>query len=245
MPELDLASPPPGWDYAARLTEVRARVHAAEAAAGRAGAGVRVLVATKTWGPEAVGAVCAAGARLVGESRMQELVAKGPALRQAGAQVHVIGRLQGNKAREAVAWADCVQSVDTLELAERLSRLCLEAERSLEVMVQVNVSGEQSKAGVPIDHAQELAAAVAALPALNVTGYMTIGLNAADEAAVRDGYARLRAVRDETLIRAERGDAPGLREAWELSMGMSRDLEWAISEGATMVRVGTAVMGGR
>lgn len=245
MPGLDLAPPPPGWDYASRLTEVRARVHAAEAAAGRAGAGVRVLVATKTWGPEAVGAVCAAGARLVGESRMQELAAKGPALREAGAQVHVIGRLQGNKAREAVAWADCVQSVDSLDLAERLSRLCLEAERDLDVMVQVNVSGEPSKAGVAPAEAHALAAAVAGLPALTVTGFMTIGLNSPEEDAVRQGYARLRAVRDEALVRAERGDAPRLREAWELSMGMSRDLEWAIAEGATMVRVGTAVMGRR
>lgn len=232
------------WDYAARLTEVKARIHAAEVGCGRAGAGVRLLVATKFWGPDAVAAVVRAGGTLVGESRMQELAEKGPALEAAGARIHVIGQLQRNKAAIAVRYARCVQTVDSLALAERLSRLCLEAERELDVMVQVNVSGEASKAGVAPGEALDLASAMQGLPALTVTGFMTIGLNSREEAPVREGYARLRELRDQALIRSERGSVP-LSSAWELSMGMSNDLEWAIAEGATIVRVGTAVMGHR
>ena len=232
------------WDPAALLTEVKARVHMAEATNGRAGAGVRVLVATKNHAADAVVTAVAAGATLVGESRMQELADKGEALRAAGAQVHVIGQLQRNKAAIAVEYADCVQTVDSMRLAERLSRLCVEAERELDVMIQVNVSGEESKAGVEPAEALELAAAVQGLPALTVTGFMTIGLNSDDEDAVRAGYRQLRELRDTALIRSERGELP-LREAWHLSMGMSGDLEWAIAEGATIVRVGTAVMGAR
>lgn len=240
----DLGVTPSGWNYAERLAEVTERIRTAEASCGRQGAGVRLLVATKTWGPEAASAVVRAGGRLVGESRMQELAAKGEALTRAGATIHVIGQLQRNKAQIAARWARCVQTVDSLALAERLSRLAVEAGRELEVMIQVNVSGEQTKAGVAPTKALELAVAAQSLPALNVTGFMTIGLNSPDEAAVRSGYGTLREIRDSALIRSERGDVD-LRDAWELSMGMSNDLEWAIAEGATIVRVGTAVMGHR
>lgn len=231
-------------DLAARLADVKARIHAAESESGRFGSGVRLLVATKTADADAACVAVRAGARLVGESRMQELDAKGAALRNAGAKIHVIGQLQRNKASVAVQWADCVQTVDSLRLAERLSRLCVEAERDMDVMIQVNVSGEPSKAGVDPDEALALGAAVQNLTALTVIGFMTIGLNSPDESAVRAGYARLRDLRDEALVRSDRGELP-LKDAWELSMGMSGDLEWAIAEGATIVRVGTAVMGSR
>ena len=240
----DLAPPPPAWDYAARIAEVTARVRTAEIVSGRQGAGVRLLVATKNWNADAAVAAASAGSGLVGESRMQELEAKGAALAAAGAEVHVIGQLQRNKAAVAARWARCVQTIDSLALAERLSRLALEAERELDVMIQVNVSGEESKAGVVPREALALASRVQALSGLTVTGWMTIGLNSRDEGAVRAGYRRLRELRDQALIDSERG-AFDLREAWELSMGMSNDLEWAIAEGASMVRVGTAVMGAR
>jgi pyridoxal phosphate enzyme (YggS family) len=240
----ELSSAAPGWDHAAALTEVKARIIAAEGASGRVGAQVRLLVATKSWDADAASAAVQAGATLVGESRLQELDLKAEALRAAGARIHVIGQVQRNKAQIAVRHADCVQTVDSLPLAERLSRLCVEAGRELDVMIQVNVSGEESKAGVSPDEALSFATQVQSLPALTVTGFMTIGLNSPDEQAVRAGYARLRDIRDQALILSERGELP-LREAWELSMGMSGDLEWAIAEGATMVRVGTSVMGTR
>ncbi len=241
----DAASPDAVARYAARLAEVKARVRAAEAACGRAGAGVRVLVATKTQGVDAVRAVCVAGARLVGENRVQELVVKAPIARAAGVRAHLIGSLQRNKARDAVAWADCVETVDSLALAERLSALASDAGRTLGVMIQVNVSGEESKSGIAPSEALALASATGALPHLEVQGFMTVGLNSRDEGAVRAGYARLRDIRDAALVRAESGARPELAGAWELSMGMSSDLEWAIAEGATIVRVGTAVMGDR
>lgn len=240
----ELSPSPEDWDYTDAIAQAKARIHVAEAQCGRAGSGVKLLVATKAWDAGAASAAVAAGAILVGESRMQELAAKGESLRDSGAHVHVIGELQRNKAAIAVEYAECVQTVDSLRLAERLSRLCLEAERELDVMIQVNVSDEGSKAGVQPNEALELATAVQSLDALTVTGFMTIGLNSMDETAVRAGYRKLRNIRDEALISSERGQTD-LREAWELSMGMSRDLEWAISEGATMVRIGTAVMGER
>jgi pyridoxal phosphate enzyme (YggS family) len=239
-----MADAPTTPDLAARLAQVKARIHAAESESGRFGSGVRLLVATKSADADAACAAVRAGARMVGESRMQELEAKGAALRSAGAKIHVIGQLQRNKASVAVQWADCVQTVDSLRLAERLSRLCVETGRELDVMIQVNVSGEASKAGIDPEEALALAAAVQSLPALTVTGFMTIGLNSPDESAVRAGYARLRELRDEALVKSESGGLP-LKDAWELSMGMSGDLEWAIAEGATMVRVGTAIMGHR
>ena len=231
--------------YAARLAEVTARVRAAEAASGRAGAGVRVLVATKTRDGAAVRALWEAGVRVVGENRVQELAVKAPIARAAGVEIHLIGPLQRNKARDAVAWADCVETVDSLALAERLSALASEANRTLPVMIQVNVSGEDSKSGVAPGDALGLAAAAAALPRLEVRGFMTVGLNSRDESAVRAGYARLRHIRDAALVGAENGTSPRLANAWELSMGMSSDFEWAIAEGATIVRVGTAILGHR
>ena len=240
----ELAQSAAGWDYAAHLTEVRARIHTVEYTTGRAGSNVKLLVATKAWDADAAVAAVRAGASLVGESRMQELASKGAALKAAGAKVHVIGQLQRNKAATAIEFADCVQTVDSLALAERLSRLAVDASRQLDIMIQVNVSGEESKAGVAPGEALALAAAAQSQPGLTVIGFMTIGLNSPDEAPVRAGYAQLAAIRDEALIRSERGELP-LREAWELSMGMSNDLEWAIAEGATIVRVGTAVMGHR
>ena len=231
--------------YAARLAAVTATVRAAEVASGRAGAGVRVLVATKTRDADAMRALCEAGVRIVGENRVQELAAKAPIARAAGVEIHLIGPLQRNKARDAVAWADCVETVDSLALAERLSGLASQADRTLPVMIQINVSGEESKSGAAPSEALGLAAAVAALPRLEVRGFMTVGLNSPQESAVRAGYARLRDIRDAALVRAEKGTTPGLANAWELSMGMSSDFGWAIAEGATIVRVGTAVLGQR
>ncbi len=241
---MDLSPLDPARDLDEALATVRARVTRAEELSGRAGAGVRVLVATKTFDASAVRRVIGAGAKLVGENRLQELEAKADAAHDEGAKVHVIGPVQRNKVQLAVKLADCVQTVDSLRLAERLSRLCLEAERTLDVMIQVNVSGEETKSGVLPEEALALASQVQRLDGLHVIGFMTIGLNSPVEAAVRAGYAQLREIRDAALIGSERGEYP-LRDAWELSMGMSNDLEWAVAEGATMVRVGTAVMGAR
>lgn len=228
-------------EIAARIAAVRARVATAAEATGRSPSDVRLLLATKTLPDDVVRAAVLAGAGLIGENRVQELVAHAAAVADLRPEVHLIGHLQSNKVTAVVhperPFVGCVESVDATPLAERLSRRCVDLDRDLAVMVQVNVSGESTKSGVPPEAAADLAAQVAALPRLNLTGFMTIGLNSPDAAAVRAGYARLRRVRD-TVARE-------LPDARELSMGMSGDLELAIAEGATIVRVGTAVFGAR
>lgn len=224
-----------------RIARVRRRIDDAALAAGRAPADVRLLLATKTLPDDVVRAAVLAGAGLLGENRVHELVGHVAALADLAPQVHLIGHLQSNKVTALLApgrsLVTCVESVETLGLAQRLSRRCIDLDRELEVMVQVNVSGETSKWGVRPEAAAELAAQVAALPRLTLVGFMTVGLNSPDAAAVRAGYVRLREIRD-----GVREDLPGARE---LSMGMSGDLELAVAEGATVVRVGTAVFGAR
>ncbi len=227
------------------LAAVRTRIDAAARAAGRDPSDVRLLVATKTQPAEAVRAVVEAGVDLIGENRVQELVAKAPDLADLVAAgrvaVHMIGHLQRNKVNQVLASATGVESVDSLALAEALSARCARDGRALDVLVQVNVSGEESKSGTPPDDAPRLAADVAALAGLRLTGFMTIGANSPDETRVRAGFARLREVRD-VVVHA---GIAGTENARELSMGMSGDLELAIAEGATIVRVGTAVFGPR
>lgn len=229
-----------------RLAAVRARIDAAARAADRDPADVRLLVATKTQDAATVLAAVEAGVALVGENRVQELVAKAPALAahvDAGRlAVHLIGPLQRNKINAVLATpTTTVESVDSLGLAEALSARCVRDGRVLDVLVQVNVSGEATKSGVAPEDAVALALDVAALPALRLTGFMTIGARSDDDGLVRAGFARLRAVRDAVLT----SGAPGTGDARELSMGMSGDLEAAVAEGATIVRVGTAVFGPR
>lgn len=225
---------------AARLAAVRERVDAACAAAGRPSGSVRVLLATKTQPVALVREAFtspAASGMLRGENRVQELVAKGPELAGLGIETHLIGPLQSNKVNAALAWVNCVESVDSLELGRRLASR-LEPGRVLDVMVQVNVSGETTKQGVRPAEGLALARELASAQGLRLTGFMTIGANTPDADVVRNGYATLRRLRDEAV-------ASGLGDRLELSMGMSGDLELAIAEGATIVRVGTAVFGPR
>jgi len=225
-----------------RLTTVRRRIAAAADAAGRDPRGVRLLLASKTMPADVVAAALAADEHrgddelpvLLGENRVQELVAKAPMLTELAPTWHVIGPLQSNKVNAALRWASCVESVASIELAQRLAD---RAAGGLDVMVQVNVSGEPTKHGVPPQHAAALAAAVAGLDGLRLTGFMTVGANSSDDAVVRAGYRTLRALRDEVVERVP--------AAVGLSMGMSRDLEAAVAEGATLVRVGSAVFGPR
>lgn len=174
---------------------------------------------------------------LRGENRVQELVSKGADLADLGLRTHLIGPLQSNKINAALRWVDTVESVASADLAQGLSKR-LEPGRVLDVMVQVNVSDEPTKSGVAPTEALALVEQVAALPGLRFVGFMTIGANSADETMVRAGYAALSELRDAAHER-ELGDD------LELSMGMSNDLEWAIAEGATIVRLGTAVFGPR
>jgi hypothetical protein len=241
---LSHADPALAARIAINVERVRERVAQAAVDAGRDPASVRLLAATKTQSPDAVLAAVSAGIDIVGENRVQELVAKAPTLAGLVASgalaVHLIGHLQRNKVGATLRTCSCVESVDTIELARRLSRRAVERSTPVDVMVQVNVSGEATKTGVEPAAAPDLALEIAALPAVHLTGFMTIGARAGDDSTVRRGFALLRDLRDDVGAKVA-----GTSSARELSMGMSGDLELAIAEGATLVRVGSAIFGSR
>ena len=223
-----------------RLAAVQGRIEAAVQAAGRAPGEVRLLLATKTVPPEKIRVAIAAGADLVGENRVQEVRPKYEALADLDYERHFIGHLQSNKVNALVPYVSCIQSLDRLSLADRLQgRLEREGE-TREVLIQVNTSGEESKFGIEPAEAVGFAREVASRDALRVKGLMTIGLFADDPEVTRPSLSALREAADRIREAAIEGV-----EMKELSMGMSGDLEVAIEEGATIVRVGSAVFGER
>ncbi|MBW7902072.1 MAG: YggS family pyridoxal phosphate-dependent enzyme [Rhodocyclaceae bacterium] len=221
----------------AKLQAVRRRIDAAARAAGRDPAGVSLLAVSKTWPADDVRTAAAAGQRAFGENYVQEGCAKAAELAPLGLAWHFIGPLQSNKTRPVAEAFDWVHSVDRLKIAERLSAQRPAAKGPLAVCLQVNVSGEATKSGCAPADAPALAHAVAALPNLRLRGLMCIPEPSDDAAAQRAPFRELRA-----LYERLQGEGLALDT---LSMGMSHDLEAAIAEGATLVRVGTAIFGER
>lgn len=220
---------------AENLQEARRRISEALQGDSRV---VTLVAVSKTHPPEMVREAWAAGQRDFGENYVQEGAAKRADLAGLpGLRLVLVGPLQGNKARAAAETFDAVESVDRLKIAQRLSALRPEGGPPLEVLVQVNISGEASKSGCGPADAAALAAAVARLPRLAFRGFMGIAEPTDDPVLQRSQFARLRRCRDEA--RSAGIDAP------VLSMGMTGDLEAAIAEGATEVRVGTAIFGAR
>lgn len=231
----------------ARLDEVLGRIDAAAARAGRDGAEITLLLATKTRTPaqiaEMIELLRERGRRIaVGENRAQEIAKhEDPLLAGNGVPRHFIGRLQTNKARDVIAFAELVHSVDRDDIADALERRSELADVRRDVLVQVNTSGEESKGGYA-PTLEALAPIVERLRGsehLRPVGLMTIGANTSDETAVRASLRSLRELRDALRERLENP------ELTELSMGMSGDLEIAVEEGATIVRVGSAIFGAR
>jgi hypothetical protein len=224
---------------ASELQHVRRRIVQACTAAGRESAGVTLLAVSKTFGPEAVREAHAAGQRAFGENYVQEALAKIEALADLRAQLewHLIGPLQSNKTREVAQAFDWVHTVDRLKIAQRLSDQRPVGLPPLSVCIQVNVSGETSKSGVDPDELAPLARAVAALPRLKLRGLMSIPEPAEGFEAQRVPHRGLR-----ELLSGLRREGLALDT---LSMGMSADLEAAVAEGATIVRIGTAIFGER
>jgi pyridoxal phosphate enzyme (YggS family) len=225
-------------DISGRLAAVRQRVDAAARARERDPAAISLIAVGKTFPAEVVNEAVAAGATDLGENRVQEAVAKKPGV--AEARWHLIGPLQRNKARAALEVFDIIHTVDRIELADRLQYLLTEhwPERRLEVLLEINVAAEPQKAGVDPEEAVELLEHVLGCDRLVVRGLMAIPPWEEDPEASRPWFRQLRELRDrlETEV-----DHP----LPELSMGMSHDFEIAIAEGATMVRVGTAIFGPR
>lgn len=220
-----------------RLQNLVTRIARAAFDAGRDPAGIRLLAVSKTWPAESVREAAAAGQQAFGENYVQEGVAKVETLADLKLEWHFIGPLQSNKTRPVANSFAWVHSIDRLKIAQRLSEQRDVFLPPLQVCIQVNVSGEASKSGVSPAELPDLARAVAALPRLKLRGLMTIPEPTSDVALQRSRFAMLRQLMEQ--LRAD-----GL-ELDTLSMGMSDDLEAAIAEGSTMVRVGTAIFGSR
>lgn len=230
-----------------RIDEVLARIDAAAARVGRDGADITVLLATKTRTPQQIAPVIdllreRGRTVAVGENRAQEMAKhEDPLLAGNGVPRHFIGRLQTNKARDVVAFAELIHSVDRDDIAEALQRRAEQAGLTREVLVQVNTSGEESKGGYAplLEVILPVVERLRDSTTLRPVGLMTIGANTSDDAAVRASLGSLRELREGMRERL------GLDDFAQLSMGMSGDLEIAVEEGATIVRVGSAIFGPR
>jgi pyridoxal phosphate enzyme (YggS family) len=221
----------------ARLAAVRARIEAAARRAGRDPGAVRLVAVSKQQPAAAVAAAADAGQQDFGENYVLEAVAKIEALRGRPLTWHFIGQLQGNKTREVAERFQWVHTVDRARIATRLDAQRPHYAGALDVLLQVRLADEPGKGGVSPGELPQLAAAVGRLPRLRLRGLMCIPPPAADEAARRAPFRRLRELLEELNARGHALDT--------LSMGMSDDLEEAVLEGATMVRIGTAVFGPR
>jgi len=219
---------------------VRDRIAAACEAAGRPPEEVRLLLATKTVGPDAIRVAIEAGETLVAENRVQEVRPKYEALQDLEYERHFIGNLQSNKINALIPYVSCIQSLDRISLARKLQAKLEREGEQRDVLLQVNTSREESKFGLEPEALVDFAEEVSHFDALRVRGLMTIGLFTDDPELARPSLRQLRELRDEVRERNFEGI-----EMNELSMGMSGDLAVAIEEGSTIVRVGTAVFGAR
>ncbi|MGE4644126.1 YggS family pyridoxal phosphate-dependent enzyme [Bifidobacterium catenulatum subsp. kashiwanohense] len=245
------------------------RIASAEQHAGRDAGSVRLLAATKTRDVGEIMAAIDAGVRMIGENRPQEVTAKAEGLMARCAErgfalgvvgdsgiasasddfevaceripFHLIGQLQSNKIGKVLPVVNAIESVDSLDLAEKISRRAVARGVTVGVLLEVNESGEASKSGCNPAYAIRIAQKIGTLDGLELQGLMTIGAHVSDETAIRRGFEHLRRTRDHILESGE----PGTQSCRELSMGMTGDMELAIAEGSTIVRVGTAIFGER
>lgn len=234
----DTSNPADTDDIAARLAAVRAGIDEAATAAGRSPSDIRLLPVTKTVSEDRLRAAHAAGIHEMAENRVQEVTRKADSLADLGIRWVVIGHLQTNKARDVAARASEFQALDSLRLATALNTRLTPLDRHLAVYVQVNSSGESSKSGLAPAEVLPFLEVLTSFDRLHVQGLMTIALNSDDEPRVRQCFALTRELRDAALREGTIG--PGL-----LSMGMSGDYGLAIAEGATTVRIGSAIFGAR
>jgi pyridoxal phosphate enzyme (YggS family) len=237
-----MMAPATAETYAQRLEHtlpaVRERVERAVRKAGRPGSPVRLIAVTKGHPLDAVDAALEAGLRDLGENRVEEMEAKVRARGRDAATWHMIGHVQGRKARRAAELAHLIHSLDSERLGERLSHVGTEDGTRVRVLAQVNTTGEVSKGGFERDSAVEAIHRLAELPGLSVDGLMTMAPLVEDESVLHSAFSGLREIH-ERLRRASDRVGP------ELSMGMTNDLEIAILEGSTMIRIGTALFGER
>jgi pyridoxal phosphate enzyme (YggS family) len=224
-----------------RLERVRERMAAAAVRAHRQPKDVKLIAVSKTHPAETLREAIAAGVTDLGENRVQEAEGKIPDVGRSAARWHLIGHLQSNKARRAVELFDVIHSLDSVALARRLDRVCDEINRAeLPLLIQIDLGQEETKTGVPEKAIPEIVDTIIQAKRLRLAGLMTLPPYFEDPERTRPFFRRLRELRDELRERKAFGATTG-----ELSMGMTHDFEVAIEEGATIVRVGTAIFGER
>ncbi len=224
---------------ARRLALIRERVAEAALRKGRRPEEIKILGASKAQPPEKIREAVEAGLEILGENYVQEAEKKKALLSDLPVSWHLIGYLQKNKARKALQLFDLIQTVDRPEIAQRLSRLAQEMGRTLPVFIEVNVGGEETKAGILPEKVPDLVRLIKDLPALDLQGLMTIPPYSPDPEDSRKFFRKLRELKEQVE------DFYELKHPLELSMGMSHDYEVAVEEGATLVRIGTALFGPR
>lgn len=223
------------------LTQIRLRIAKVCLHAGRNPEEVKLLLATKTVSVENIKIALNAGEVLVGENKVQEVKEKYEGLKEIPHEKHFIGYLQTNKIKDILKYGvSCIQSIDRIDLAEKLHLRLEKEQRKMDILIQVNTSAEESKFGVSPENAIEFVKQISQFDSLQIKGLMTIGLFSSDEKKVRKCFKILATLQREITSQ----NIPNV-EMKELSMGMSGDLEIAIEEGATIIRVGTAIFGQR
>ena len=224
-----------------RLAQVQSRIVSAAKRAGRSRDDVQLIAVSKTHPPKVLWEAIAAGVTDLGENRVQEADEKVGEVGREAARWHLIGHLQSNKARRAVQLFDVIHSLDSVSLAEKLERACQDLQREeLPVLIQVDLGHEATKSGVAESNLPGLIKAVNACERLSLIGLMTLPPFFDDPELTRPFFSKLRELRDRFALQGAFGNRVG-----DLSMGMTHDFEVAIEEGATMVRVGTAIFGAR
>jgi pyridoxal phosphate enzyme (YggS family) len=223
------------------LKVVRDRICAAAASCGRSPEEITLLAVSKTFATTDIAEAIVHGQFHFGENRVQEAEGKIPNIpRLPGLTWHLIGHLQSNKARRAAQLFDVIHSIDSTKIASRISQACVELGKSLSVLIQVDLAAESTKSGAEAESISGIIAGILEMPAIRVDGLMIIPPYFDDPESARPYFRQLRALRDSL-----EGENPGCLGQQHLSMGMSHDFEVAIEEGATMVRVGTALFGTR
>jgi pyridoxal phosphate enzyme (YggS family) len=221
------------------LERVRERVEAAASRTGRAADAITIIAVTKTHGPEVVTEAIEAGIADIGENKVQEFLAKAPSV-QLPCRWHLVGHLQTNKVAKIIGRFSLIQSVDSVRLAEHLSRAGQQVGVTTDILLEVNTSGEESKYGFAPEETADACRLIAVLPGIKVLGLMTIGPLVGDRSTIAGAFVRLRRLRE--TVEAARYENVAMEH---LSMGMSDDFEIAIEEGSTMVRLGRVLFGER
>lgn len=214
-------------------------VEKAKVRSGRSNENVRIMAVTKTKSIDIVESAYSVGFRLFGENRIQEAAEKFSDFHK-DAELHIIGHLQSNKVKKAVEISSCIQSVDRLKIANMINKFCLEFSKTMEIYLEYNTSGEESKSGfVNEDDFFNTLEEIIQMENIKIKGLMTIGPLSNNEAAIRKSFTYLRNLRDKANAKFPEAGIT------ELSMGMSGDYEIAVEEGSTLIRVGTALFGER